>query len=99
MERKIHVAHLKLGMYVSALDRPWQETPFLIEGIHVKHDEDVETLRELCRYVYIDPTRGESADVYEDEAQRLKTNNYLERYLQDNKRKVREPLINSQYLQ
>ncbi|HHO68930.1 MAG TPA: DUF3391 domain-containing protein, partial [Gammaproteobacteria bacterium] len=32
MLRKIDSGELRLGMYVSSLDRPWVETAFLFQG-------------------------------------------------------------------
>jgi len=88
MDRKVNVAFLKIGMYVSNLDRPWIDTPFLLEGFTIKTEEDLSVLSQYCSYVYIDPDRGIGATQYIEEAPRLKTNPYLERYLQDNKKKV-----------
>jgi len=88
MDRKVNVAFLKLGMYVSTLDRPWIDTPFLLEGFTIQTEEDISVLSQYCSYVYIDPERGIGATQYIEEAPRLKTNPYLERYLQDNKKKV-----------
>ena len=31
-QKKISVDALEIGMYVSGLDRPWLETPFLFQG-------------------------------------------------------------------
>jgi len=88
MERKVNVAYLKEGMYVSNLDRPWIDTPFLLEGFLIKTEEDLSSLNSYCTYVFIDPDRGIEATEYIEEAPRLKTNTYLERFLQDNKKKV-----------
>jgi HD-GYP domain-containing protein (c-di-GMP phosphodiesterase class II) len=88
MDRKVNVAFLKIGMYVSNLDRPWIDTPFLLEGFIIKTEEDLTVLSQYCSYVYIDTDRGIGASQYIEEAPRLKTNAYLERYLQDNKKKV-----------
>lgn len=41
-------------MYVSELDRPWVGTPFLFQGFEIRSDEEIEQLRELCQFVYID---------------------------------------------
>jgi putative nucleotidyltransferase with HDIG domain len=41
-------------MYVSALDRPWLETPFMFQGFLLDAEEQLETLRQYCEYVYID---------------------------------------------
>ncbi|TAL84841.1 MAG: HD-GYP domain-containing protein, partial [Rhodanobacter sp.] len=56
-ERRIDVADLQLGMFVCRLDRPWEETPFLLQGVALARLEDIETLQRLCREVYIDSRR------------------------------------------
>ncbi|HEY2346754.1 MAG TPA: HD-GYP domain-containing protein [Xanthomonadaceae bacterium] len=61
-ETRIAIAGLDLKMYVSRLDRPWIESPFLLEGLLVETQEDLEKLQKLCRHVYIDVTRGASPD-------------------------------------
>ena len=89
MDLKVNVSNLKIGMYVSNLDRPWIDTPFLLEGFTIKTEEDIDSLVRHCTYVFIDPERGVAADEYiEDARPRLKTNEYLERFLQDNKKQV-----------
>jgi len=88
MERKVEVAYLKIGMYVSNLDRPWIDTPFLLEGFAIKTEEEITVLSQYCSYVHIDTSRGIAASEYLEEAPRLKTNTYLERFLQDNKKKI-----------
>ncbi|MBT8118355.1 MAG: HD-GYP domain-containing protein [Gammaproteobacteria bacterium] len=75
-------------MYVSNLDRPWIDTPFLLEGFLINSEEDLTALNQYCTYVFIDTDRGIGAAEYIEEAPRLKTNTYLERFLQDNKKKV-----------
>ncbi|NOQ89416.1 MAG: DUF3391 domain-containing protein [Gammaproteobacteria bacterium] len=88
MDRKVNVAYLKEGMYVSNLDRPWIDTPFLLEGFLINSEEDLSALNQYCVYVFIDTDRGLGADEYIEEAPRLQSNPYLERFLQDNKKKV-----------
>lgn len=51
---RIPVQELEPGMYVSELDRPWEETPFLFQGFTVETWEDVDTVREHCEMVVID---------------------------------------------
>lgn len=48
---------LQAGMYVAALDRPWEETPFALQGFHVNGTRDVELVARYCSYVYVDPQR------------------------------------------
>lgn len=64
MERKVTTEHLKLGMYITRLDRPWLETPFLLQGFYTKTDQDIHDLHHHCQFVYIDDDRGESANRY-----------------------------------
>ena len=88
MDRKVNVAYLKTGMYVSKLDRPWIDTPFLLEGFLIQTENELSVLNQYCSYVYIDTNRGIGATHYIEKAARLKTNPYLERFLQDNRKKV-----------
>ena len=89
MENKVNISSLKIGMYVSNLDRPWIDTPFLLEGFHIETEDDIDTLNKYCAFVYIDASRGIGTDDYVVVKPKLKTNPYLERYLQDNKKKIK----------
>ncbi len=40
-------------MYVSRLDRPWRETPFLFQGFHIVEASEIEEIKEQTRHVYI----------------------------------------------
>lgn len=48
-------------MYVSALDRPWLETPFLFQGFLIESAEVIDELREYCSYVYVDIAKGDAS--------------------------------------
>ena len=61
-EVKTSVEGLEVGMFVSRLDRPWIESPFLLEGLDIESDDDIEQLRKLCNYVYVDVEKGSSPD-------------------------------------
>jgi HD-GYP domain-containing protein (c-di-GMP phosphodiesterase class II) len=52
---KVDVRDVQVGMYVSALDRPWLETPFLFQGFQVRDGDEVAELRKHCKHVYVDP--------------------------------------------
>jgi len=54
MEKKIAADQVTYGMFVCRLDRPWLETPFLLQGFYVMNDEDISALKEYCQYVYIE---------------------------------------------
>ena len=58
MKVKIDVNDLEHGMFVSEIDRPWTETPFLLQGVLIESGEDIAEFRRLCNYVYIDVERS-----------------------------------------
>ena len=62
MKKKIDINQIEIGMYVSELDRPWRESPFLFQGFEVKDEEDISALQKLCRYVIIDTDEGRDVD-------------------------------------
>lgn len=65
-ERKVEIDGLTPGMFVSRLDRPWTDTPFLMQGFAIEGQADIEKLRRFCRHVYIDvlkSSRGEQRTV------------------------------------
>lgn len=45
-------------MFIADLDRPWLDTPFLIQGFLLEDQDDLHTLQGLCRHVFIDPLRS-----------------------------------------
>lgn len=56
---------LKVGMYVSYLDRPWTETDFPYRGFRVDSEKELQQLRESCEYVFVDPQRGDQKTGYQ----------------------------------
>ena len=63
MKQKIHTSDLKIGMYVSELDRPWTSTHFLFQGFEVRDDELLQEVRNSCEYVFIDTDKGPALKV------------------------------------
>ncbi|MCK4585740.1 MAG: HD-GYP domain-containing protein [Gammaproteobacteria bacterium] len=51
---RVYTADLKIGMYVSELDRPWVETSFMFQGFAIQNDEDIRELQSCCDVVYVD---------------------------------------------
>jgi len=51
---RIAVSELEFGLYVAELDRPWLDTPFLLQGFLADSQIELDTLRKFCSYVYID---------------------------------------------
>jgi cyclic di-GMP phosphodiesterase len=60
-EQKIKLEGLQVGMYVSRVDRAWSELPFLIEGLLIQKNDEIDILKKHCRYVYVDSSRGRPA--------------------------------------
>jgi putative nucleotidyltransferase with HDIG domain len=46
-------------MFISGLDRPWLETPFITQGFIVRDLDDIEKLRKYCEFVYVDSRKSE----------------------------------------
>jgi HD-GYP domain-containing protein (c-di-GMP phosphodiesterase class II) len=57
-ERKFGTHELLLGMFVCRLDRPWEGTPFGLQGFLLKTPEQIRALSELCSHVYVDVLRS-----------------------------------------
>ncbi|HUD96183.1 MAG TPA: HD-GYP domain-containing protein [Woeseiaceae bacterium] len=51
---RVSVEKLQIGMYVSSLDRPWLETPFLFQGFLIRDEDEIRELRRHCKHVVID---------------------------------------------
>ncbi len=47
-------ADLEIGMFVTRLDRPWEETNFLLQGFLIETFEDIQNIQEQCQFVYIE---------------------------------------------
>ncbi|MDQ3027559.1 MAG: HD-GYP domain-containing protein [Pseudomonadota bacterium] len=58
MATKIFTTDLKVGMFVADLDRPWVDTPFLLQGILIEDQEQIAALRSHCEYVMVDRARS-----------------------------------------
>ena len=54
---EVPVFGLKQGMFVVALDRPWLETPFAMQGFAIDDQDDIAYVAKYCSYVYVDPER------------------------------------------
>jgi HD-GYP domain-containing protein (c-di-GMP phosphodiesterase class II) len=64
---RLRACDLRPGMYVCELDRPWLETPFMLQGFEVENDADIEAVMQHCEYVYIDLMRTKVVRVTIDE--------------------------------
>ena len=58
MKEIVATQDLRIGMFVTELDRPWLESPFLMQGFLVEDQETLEQVRRECRFVYVDRSRS-----------------------------------------
>jgi HD-GYP domain-containing protein (c-di-GMP phosphodiesterase class II) len=54
----IDAGNATIGMYVSKLDRPWLETPFVFQGFEIKDREELDMLQRYCSTITVDVYRG-----------------------------------------
>ncbi len=56
--RKLHqrmdVKDLRVGMFVVELDKPWEESSFMFQGLELKSPSDVIAVQKECKYVFVD---------------------------------------------
>jgi HD-GYP domain-containing protein (c-di-GMP phosphodiesterase class II) len=62
MKKEVSVEQLQFGVYISALDRPWQGTPFMFQGFILNNDRQLEALKQYCKKVVIDTEKGPDLD-------------------------------------
>lgn len=83
--KTIAASELQIGMYVSSLDRPWTETPFMFQGFEVKNQQDIEDLCQHARQVHViipdeeielGGTRGYSPEAHEELSANLHQTDY-----------------------
>ncbi|MGZ8245446.1 HD-GYP domain-containing protein [Methylomagnum sp.] len=63
---KVPASDLRIGMFISELDRPWLGTPFLLQGFEVKTRDDIVAVQGVCEYVYVDMIRTRRLDPLEN---------------------------------
>ncbi|MBA3477913.1 MAG: HD-GYP domain-containing protein [Lautropia sp.] len=51
---QVAVENLQRQMFVVELDRPWLDTPFLLQGFMIDSKVELDTLTKYCDYVYVD---------------------------------------------
>lgn len=54
----VRTEDVQSGMFVTELDRPWTETPFLLQGVLVQSDDEIAILKRFCSHVTIDLDRS-----------------------------------------
>ena len=58
MKKEVPVNELQFGVYISELDRPWTDTPFVFQGFVLEDEKQLETLKKYCKKVYVDPEKS-----------------------------------------
>lgn len=58
MKKEVPVEKLEFGVFISELDRPWTETPFMYQGFVLNNDKQLEALKKYCKTVVIDLDKG-----------------------------------------
>ncbi|MCW5621656.1 MAG: HD-GYP domain-containing protein [Burkholderiales bacterium] len=58
MDCKLPIEQVRVGMFVSELDRPWLDTPFLLQGFLIEDEGTLAQLRTVCRFVVVDDARS-----------------------------------------
>ncbi|MDH5535398.1 MAG: DUF3391 domain-containing protein [Betaproteobacteria bacterium] len=53
-KQQVRVEDLRPGMYVLELDRPWLGTPFTFQGFEITSSEQIKSLAQYCKTVFID---------------------------------------------
>lgn len=56
---KVPVEVLEIGMYVSELDRPWIETPFIFQGFLITNENELDQIHQYCEFVYVDRDKSQ----------------------------------------
>ncbi len=64
MYRKVKSVDLRIGMFVADLDRPWIDTPFLLQGFLIDDQDLLTQIEGCCGWVMIDPQRS-TGNAYE----------------------------------
>ena len=95
----ISTDELAIGMYVSQLDRPWLETPFLFQGFLIATAKETEQLRRYCRHVFVDVKRSADGVIVMKRAQTrpLTFGRRLVQKLLGRRRPVSDPVTRTVY--
>jgi HD-GYP domain-containing protein (c-di-GMP phosphodiesterase class II) len=57
-KKQVSVEELEFGVYISELDRPWTDTPFMFQGFILSNENQLETIKKFCKKVIIDLEKG-----------------------------------------
>jgi hypothetical protein len=51
MKKEVPVEKLEFGVFISELDRPWTETPFMYQGFILSNEKQLEALKKYCKKI------------------------------------------------
>lgn len=54
LHQKMDVKDLRVGMQVVELDIPWEESPFMFQGLELKSPADILAIQDACTFVFVD---------------------------------------------
>ncbi|RZV53413.1 MAG: DUF3391 domain-containing protein, partial [Pseudomonadales bacterium] len=69
---------LQPGMFVSELDRPWLDTPFLLQGFMITELDEIDVLNEYCNTVIINIIQSKLSSEYFNNLKRKSIGKTLE---------------------
>ncbi|MCM2327931.1 MAG: HD-GYP domain-containing protein [Lysobacter sp.] len=72
MYSRVAVKDLKVGMFVADLDRPWIDTPFVLQGFLITDRRQITELQQVCQWVVIDRARS-TGDEFRRSAEPVRT--------------------------
>jgi HD-GYP domain-containing protein (c-di-GMP phosphodiesterase class II) len=58
MQSRVAAKDLRIGMFVADLDRPWIDTPFLLQGFLIEEEQQIRQLQRHCEFVIVDRARS-----------------------------------------
>ncbi|MEE3118954.1 MAG: HD-GYP domain-containing protein [Pseudomonadota bacterium] len=96
VETQIDVDELSIGMHVVRLDRPWEDTNFLIQGFVIRDNEEILALQAQCHHVFIEGRVETSAAPRASKADRAKPKSGLFGLFKRNSQKKAQPAAQSQ---
>lgn len=73
-EIKVEVADVDFGMYVAALDIPWEASRFIFKGFLIEDEKELNEIRKVCQYIIVDKTRSVNVS-FESKTPRLSEKN------------------------
>ena len=57
-EIRVEVDNVSLGMYVTALDIPWEQSRFIFKGFLLEEDKELNEIRRVCKFIIVDKDRS-----------------------------------------